>query len=322
MKATSLLLFGILAAGFTSCAPGIGDGNSAAPPQESADPTGTMPVHVAETLPPLLPSPTPIGGGGEIAFSSNRDGNFEIYRMLPDGSGQTRLTRSSSDDFNAEYSPDGQLLAYLASDPPNAEFRFVSREGEDLGVFGPGTQYISLSPDGNSAVLVVFTEAGERDILRVDFDGEVQLLTTDPAGDVSPAWSPDGGTIAFVSGRDGYAKIYLMDPDGANQRRMMDSSMAELEPAWSPDGKMIAFVSGDDAGTQIYLVNVDGTGLVRVTNGAGFNEHPTWSPDGTMLAFWSNRTGSGQIYRTGIDGSDLTRLTNNDFHDENPDWSP
>jgi len=268
------------------------------------------------------PSPTPVGGGGEIAFSSDRDGNFEIYRMLPDGSEQTRLTQRSSNDFNAEYAPDGQFLVYLASDPTSSEFRFVSREGEDFGVFGPGTQYISLSPHGDSAVLVVVTSPGNRDILRVDFDGQVQLLTNDPSEDVSPAWSPDGRTIAFVSDRDGSAKIYLMESDGSDQRRMTDTSMAELEPAWSPDGTRIAFVSGDDAGTQIFIVNIDGSGLIQVTHGSGYNEHPTWSPDGTMLAFWSNRTGSGQIYRIAVDGSGLTRLTDNAFHDENPDWSP
>ncbi len=273
-----------------------------------------------------IPEPTPLGGGGKIAFSSDRDGDFEIYLMNSDGTNQIRLTNQSTNDFFPEFSPDGDMLTFFAvdpeSDPEFGEFQFVGVDGTHMGtLLGLGLGGHSWSPDGKSIALAIGTGAGNTDILVAEFGGLPRLLSSHPAIDLYPEWSPDGKTLAFVSLRDGILKIYLMDASGNNVRRLTESDRVEIEPSWSPDGTKIAFVSGDNVNTQIYIMNPDGTEVTQVTDGPGYNEHPTWSPDGSMLAFWSNRSGNLQIYTIRSDGTELTRLTSNLFNDENPDWA-
>ena len=271
-------------------------------------------------------SPTPLGGGGKIAFSSDRDGDFEIYFMNSDGTNQIRLTYQSTHDFFPEFSPDGDTLLFFAvdgeSNPPTGEFQLVGIDGTHEGTFGAfGFGSSSWSPDGKTIARSIDVGQGNTEILIAEFGVPPYLLTSDPAPDQDPAWSPDGKTLAFVSLRDGIQKIYVMDANGNNVRRLTDSVRVETQPSWSPDGTRIAFVSGDNVTTQIYIMNSDGTEVAQVTNGPGFNENPTWSPDGTMLAFWSNRSGNLQIYTIRSDGTQLTRLTSNAFNDENPDWA-
>jgi hypothetical protein len=79
----------------------------------------------------------------------------------------------------------------------------------------------------------------------MDADGSNQTrLTQDPAGDWSPAWSPDGSRIVFQSDRDGNADIYVMHADGSNQTRLTRHAAGDWSAAWSPDGNRIAFESG------------------------------------------------------------------------------
>ena len=68
-------------------------------------------------------------------------------------------------------------------------------------------------------------------------------LTTDPADDLVPRWSPDGTKFAFYSNRDGNYEIYVMDADGSNQTRLTNTPADEIDPAWSPDGGQIVFTS-------------------------------------------------------------------------------
>jgi TolB protein len=273
------------------------------------------------------PEPTPLGGGGKIAFSSDRDGDFEIYFMNWDGTNQVRLTNQSTHDFFPEFSPDGDTVLFFAvdadSNPPSGEFQFVGIDGTHEGTFGAfGFGSASWSPNGQTIARSIDVGAGNTEILIAEFGVPPYLLTSNPAPDRDPAWSPDGKTLAFASLRDGIQKIYVMDANGNNLRRLTDTVRVEAQPSWSPDGTRIAFVSGDNVTTQIYIMNSDGTEVTKVTNGPGFNENPTWSPDGTMLAFWSNRSGNLQIYTIRSDGTQLTRLTSNAFNDENPDWAP
>jgi len=164
-------------------------------------------------------------------------------------------------------------------------------------------------------------------ILNVDSvlqgnDPSIQRLTTNPAADFDPTWSPDGTRIAFRSQRDGNDEIYVMNADGTCQTNLTKDSLADWSPAWSPDGKQIAFAHffGDNSFTDIALINVDGSGLTRLTNSHG--EYPTWSPDGTQIAFATARDGNYEIYVMNADGTNQTRLTDNPAYDMSPVWSP
>ena len=183
--------------------------------------------------------------------------------------------------------------------------------GFDIAEPLPGPLAYAAAVDGNTDIYVV--RPGGSAPTR---------LTTHPASDVEPAWSPDGSRIAFRSDRDGNAEIYVMNADGMGVTRLTTDPAPDYHPAWSPDGSRIAFVTERDGNAELYAMNADGTSPVRLTSHAAIDESPSWSPDGRTIAFRSDRDGNGEIYVMSGDGSGVVRLTRNDVDDVDPAWSP
>ena len=128
----------------------------------------------------------------------------------------------------------------------------------------------------------------------MDADGSnlTQLTYTVDTAELDPAWSPDGERIAFTwQAGDGVRsrRIYLMDADGGNKRRLTGNDWLEETPAWSPDGTRVAFIvtraheGSDLQDLDIYVIGVDGTGQVRLTDTPGVDAFPKWSPDGERI---------------------------------------
>jgi Tol biopolymer transport system component/N-acetylneuraminic acid mutarotase len=172
---------------------------------------------------------------------------------------------------------------------------------------------------------------GNRDVYTMDLDGaNPTRLTSEPAYDDQPKWSPDGSKIVFMSDRDGNFEIYSMNADGSNQTRLTNSLGGDGFPAWSPDGTKIVFTSGDmrnPATFEIYTMNADGTNRTRLTNDNFIDGVPAWSPDGTKIVFMSGGSSvfdinSFEIFVINADGSNRTRLTNNTVVDGQPSFSP
>ena len=107
----------------------------------------------------------------------------------------------------------------------------------------------------------------------------------------SPAWSPDGARLAFVSDRHGDWEIYVMNADGSAQRRLTRSPGVDRAPAWSPDGSRIAFETDRNGDFDIYMIRSDGTGERALADRAGQDLEPRWSPRGSALAFIGNQYG-------------------------------
>ena len=141
----------------------------------------------------------------------------------------------------------------------------------------------------------------------------------------SVAWAPDGSRLAFsavtTSWDDGY-RIFLVDRDGADMRRLQTGAEPALYPAFSPDGSRIAYSSGRGGDSDVYVIEVDGGKTTRLTHGEGADGYPSWSPDGAKIAFHSARDGNYEIYVMNADGSDETRITEHPADDYNPAWSP
>ena len=131
--------------------------------------------------------------------------------------------------------------------------------------------------------------------------------------------------IAFVSERGGNSDIYVMDPDGKNQRRVTKHPAEDGLPSWSPDGKKIAFVSNRNEGyIQIWVIDVDGKNPIRLTSGVWDQK-----PDGQKIAYQASRKKAlniekwnYEVYVMDADGSNKRRLTHHPRFDGHPPWLP
>ena len=139
-----------------------------------------------------------------------------------------------------------------------------------------------------------------------------------------------GDDLAFVSSRDAYYAIYLMDADGSGQGRLTDGAgdpstaagvQFETEPAWSLDGTRIAFVSAREGSFDIYVMNADSTGTRRLTSSSAHDRGPSWSPDGRRIAF-SRSSDGGHVWVMNADGTGARRLTDDLAEEGEPSWSP
>ncbi len=136
--------------------------------------------------------------------------------------------------------------------------------------------------------------------------------------------------IAFVSDRDGYNNIFVMNSDGSGVRKLTHSATeSEYTIGWSPDGEKIAFIRRGlgDGNASIYVMNADGTNQTRITSGALAFSELAWSPDGEKIAFSrSDGVGTGDIYVINADGSNQARLTTSvgsfKVYVGTPVWSP
>ncbi len=178
-------------------------------------------------------------------------------------------------------------------------------------------------PGSNGKIAFASNPGGNFDVFVVNPDGTGAVnLTSHPAEDLDPAWSPDGTKIVFTSDRDGELAIYVMNADGAGVQKLTDGP--DRFPAWSPDGTKISFSRFSEArfDYDVWVANADGSLPVNLTPLAKDDLEPVWSPDGTKIAFTSFRTGNGEIFVMGADGSGPVNRTNAAGTDQSPDWSP
>jgi len=263
--------------------------------------------------------------GIRIVFFSDRDGNYEIYTMNPDGSEQTRLTDNPADDRRPSWSPSGRKILFISERDGNDEIYIMNSDGsnETRLTENPADDVSPCwSPDGLK--IAFFSDRdGNQEIYIMNIDGSSQTrLTENLADDRYPSWSPDGSKIVFDSMRDGHRDIYVMNNDGSNQTRLTDNPANDGVPFWSPDGTRIAFYSDRDGNPEIYSMDADGSDQTRLTDNPARDGRASWSPDGTRIVFVSDRDGNPEIYTVKAYGSNPTRLTNEPAKDVQPSWSP
>jgi len=275
----------------------------------------------------------------QVALYSARDGDGEIYRMdAPDsnsiwsrlwGSITVRLSRSEGWDASPARSPDnGDFIAFESGRDGGLNLYLMGANGGDVRRLTTGADSSrnidpAWSPDG-TRIAFASNRSGEWDLYVLDVehalnnptdgDGALQL-TDDEFQDETPAWSPDGRQIAYVSWHAENFQIFLIDvpttdagfvsnatpPDGPpprpQPRALSDRRARYVEPTWSPDGRWLAFASDRlERNFEIYAMDMHSGDILRLTDDSAWDARPSWSADGRSLFFESYREDNWDIY--------------------------
>jgi Tol biopolymer transport system component len=186
---------------------------------------------------------------------------------------------------------------------------------------GPST-IIETTERKNGKIAFQSDRGGSYEIYTMNADGtKIDKLTSDPAKDADPTFSPDGKKIVFASNRNGQDyDIYKMKADGTKLVQLTTNRAKDEDPVFSPDGKKIAFRSNRHHNSDIYTVNPKGTWLIQLTTDPAEDDEPAFSPDGKKVAFDSDRSGNSDIYTMNVRGTSLIRLTTDPATTLGADW--
>lgn len=175
-----------------------------------------------------------------------------------------------------------------------------------------------------STRIVYVTKSGSRYTLWVaDADGEnAQAALSSPEPIISPAWSPSGGQIAYVSFESRKPVVYVHDVATGRRRLIANFRGSNSAPAWSPDGATLAVTLSRDGNSQLYTISANGGEARRLMQSSGIDTEPVYSTDGRSIYFVSDRGGAPQIYKVASTGGNAERVTFTGNYNISPTLSP
>jgi len=233
---------------------------------------------------------------------SSREVSFQLLDPL--GSNHVLLSQS----FRVQES-DLRALAHHISDMIFEKLTGVR------GIFSTRMAYVIFNPQA---------AAQSRYQLQVaDADGfnpRSLLISSQPI--MSPAWSPDGSKIAYVSFENKRAQIFYVDVRTGQRRLITSYPGINGAPAWSPDGRKMAIVLSKSGNPEIYLVDMLTGGLTQLTRSDSINTEPSFSPDGSRILFTSDRGGSPQIYQHNLASGQISRVTFDGDYNARASYTP
>jgi Tol biopolymer transport system component len=244
---------------------------------------GSMPLRITEhSASDVDPAISP--NGRDIVFTSNRAGNNDIFIVDATGRNPVNLTHHPANDGWARWSPNGRQIVFHSNRDGNFEIYVMDIDGSSptrVTNYAGVDQFPDWSPDGSE---IVFRR--DVDVYALDLStGDTRRLTeTAPLLNQMAAWSPNGKQLTFMSARDGYPSVFIMNADGSGQMNLTpkdpgdaDSDWVSRAPSWSRNGHQIYFMSfrpSTGLDTEIFRIEADGSGLTRITNSIGIDGSP------------------------------------------------
>lgn len=235
---------------------------------------------------------------GEVQSTGN--GNLKISVQVMDVLRQTALLQLTYTVSSSQY----RHVAHMIADQIYEKFT-----GQP-GAFATRIAYV--------------TKVGKRFTLQIaDYDGyNAQTLVSSNEPIISPAWSPDGTKMAYVSFEKKKPIVFVQSLYTGERKVVANFKGNNSAPAWSPDGSKLAVVLTYGANSQIYTIAADGSNLQQITKSSAIDTEPAFSPDGQFIYFSSDRGGRPQIYKVSASGGSPSRVTFEGGYNVSPRFSP
>ena len=256
----------------------------------------------------------------KIAFTSNRDGNHEIYIMNPDGTVQKNLTRHKAGDVQPAWSPTGEEILFVSYRDGRPDLYLMDSDGANVrkvfkdfrSRFAP-----AWSADGRQISYVRTDAVRELYIASLDKKKEKRVA---PLGkyDGYASWSPDGTKIAFGGPsrhRNTDSRIYIFNLETRRKEVLFAEAIltSMKNPSWSLSDDRIAFSWFKGGTSTIYVMESDGDNPKKIVDPPpGFAAaHPEWSPSGNTLVYegYDLQSNNRQIYTVDLNGGEPEKLT-------------
>jgi TolB protein len=246
--------------------------------------------------------------GADIQFATWRllkQNYVTVGRIVDAGGGMLRVEYELW-DVNRQQSLLAQAFTAPAGDLRGVAHQIADQIYEKVtgvrGAFWTRIAYVTavgLSRNASYALIVA------------DSDGyNPQVVARSKESLLSPAWSPDGRKLAYVSFESGNSAVYVQDI-GTGSRSLLASHPRGINsaPAWSPDGSKLAVSLSYVGNPEIFVIDVASRQERRITNNVSIDTEPVFTPDGQSIIFTSDRSGKPQLYQTSVSGGDAQRIT-------------
>ncbi len=227
-----------------------------------------------------------------------------IGRVVDGGEGALRV------EFELFNVASGSSMLSLAMTGQRTGLRDVAHQVADLvyekilnvrGAFWTRVAYVTSVGSGQNTQYALMVADSD------GFNPQTVVRSREPL--LSPAWSPDGRRLAYVSFERGNSSIYVQDLSTGSRELVSASKGINGGPAFSPDGSRIALTLSRGGNPDIYVMDLASKHTTKVTNHFAIDVEAVWTPDGRSLIFTSDRSGKPQLYQTPVSGGEATRLT-------------
>jgi Tol biopolymer transport system component len=268
---------------------------------------------------------------GRIAYTSDRDGNSEIYAARVDGYGETNLTNDPATDQSPAVSADGSRIAFVSDRDGRMDVWVMDADGSEQHRVTTGDPSSAdadpaWSPDGASIAFASSRPDGQAwHVWTLDVaSGSLRQLTA--GWGVSPSWSPDGTRLVY----DGGGQIHLVDADGSGDLRITPSGLPPAgSPVWAPWGGDIVFGRYDDDWQttnvrQLYVMSLYGGEAQPITSGPYYHDHPSFSPDWSLMVYQlqEGAFGSPELYYVNLSQGVPYPAVTSPGRNFAPSWGP